>query len=395
MNKMWLIVFKKELKDFFRDKKTVFTTIFMPLIMMVGMFGLSFSLGNKQAKEVEENFTMILRDNGNSNISTYIKEQKGVKIVDKSDINGAIEDGSIKVAIEIPKGFDEALEEGNVPKVKVYYDNATDSGTTAIARAKDIIDGYKNTVVKDKLAKLNISDSILEPIGVEMVGIKKGDDTSNSISMMIGMMLPYMILLFGASGVMSIATDLGAGEKERGTLEPLLTTKAGRGAIVTGKLLACTVVGLISSLSIIVALLGGLLLLPEMMGLSLPINITVTQILSVGLLTIFLAILYSAIFLSLSFVAKTFKEAQTFASFGMIATIIPAMILMFANVRTVGNIDFIIPLYNVGLLMKMILLEIASTNQIILVTISTLLYAIIAVIGTRYLLSKEEVIFRG
>ena len=134
---------------------------------------------------------------------------------------------------------------------------------------------------------------------------------------------------------------------------------------------------------------------PEMMGLSLPINITVTQILSVGLLTIFLAILYSAIFLSLSFVAKTFKEAQTFASFGMIATIIPAMILMFANVRTVGNIDFIIPLYNVGLLMKMILLEIASTNQIILVTISTLLYAIIAVIGTRYLLSKEEVIFRG
>lgn len=395
MNKMWLIVFKKELKDFFRDKKTVFTTIFMPLIMMVGMFGLSFSLGNKQAKEVEENFTMILRDNGNSNISTYIKEQKGVKIVDKSDINGAIEDGSIKVAIEIPKGFDEAVEEGNVPKVKVYYDNATDSGTTAIARAKDIIDGYKNTVVKDKLAKLNISDSILEPIGVEMVGIKKGDDTSNSISMMIGMMLPYMILLFGASGVMSIATDLGAGEKERGTLEPLLTTKAGRGAIVTGKLLACTVVGLISSLSIIVALLGGLLLLPEMMGLSLPINITVTQILSVGLLTIFLAILYSAIFLSLSFVAKTFKEAQTFASFGMIATIIPAMILMFANVRTVGNIDFIIPLYNVGLLMKMILLEIASTNQIILVTISTLLYAIIAVIGTRYLLSKEEVIFRG
>lgn len=395
MNKMWLIVFKKELKDFFRDKKTVFTTIFMPLIMMVGMFGLSFSLGNKQAKEVEENFTMILRDNGNSNISTYIKEQKGVKIVDKSDINGAIEDGSIKVAIEIPKGFDEAVEEGNVPKVKVYYDNATDSGTTAIARAKDIIDGYKNTIVKDKLAKLNISDSILEPIGVEMVGIKKGDDTSNSISMMIGMMLPYMILLFGASGVMSIATDLGAGEKERGTLEPLLTTKAGRGAIVTGKLLACAVVGLISSLSIIVALLGGLLLLPEMMGLSLPINITVTQILSVGLLTIFLAILYSAIFLSLSFVAKTFKEAQTFASFGMIATIIPAMILMFANVRTVGNIDFIIPLYNVGLLMKMILLEIASTNQIILVTISTLLYAIIAVIGTRYLLSKEEVIFRG
>lgn len=395
MNKMWLIVFKKELKDFFRDKKTVFTTIFMPLIMMVGMFGLSFSLGNKQAKEVEENFTMILRDNGNSNISTYIKEQKGVKIVDKSDINGAIEDGSIKVAIEIPKGFDEAVEEGNVPKVKVYYDNATDSGTTAIARAKDIIDGYKNTIVKDKLAKLNISDSILEPIGVEMVGIKKGDDTSNSISMMIGMMLPYMILLFGASGVMSIATDLGAGEKERGTLEPLLTTKAGRGAIVTGKLLACTVVGLISSLSIIVALLGGLLLLPEMMGLSLPINITVTQILSVGLLTIFLAILYSAIFLSLSFVAKTFKEAQTFASFGMIATIIPAMILMFANVRTVGNIDFIIPLYNVGLLMKMILLEIASKNQIILVTISTLLYAIIAVIGTRYLLSKEEVIFRG
>ena len=395
MNKMWRIVFKKEIKDFFRDKKTVFTTIFMPLIMMVGMFGLSFSLGNKQMKEVEENFTMILKDNGNSDFSKYIKEQKGVKIVDKTDINAAIEDGSIKVAIEIPEGFDKAVEEGNVPKVKVYYDNATDSGTTAISRANEIINGYKDTIVKEKLSKLNVPDSALEPIGVEMVGIKEGDDESNSISMMIGMMLPYMILLFGASGVMSIATDLGAGEKERGTLEPLLTTKAGRGAIVTGKLLACTVVGLISSLSIIVALLGGLLLLPEMMGMSLPINVTVTQILSVGLLTVFLAILYSAIFLLISFVAKTFKEAQTFASFGMIATIIPAMILMFANVRTVGTIDFMIPLYNVGLLMKMILLEIASTSQIVIVTISTLVYAILAVVGTKYLLSKEEVIFRG
>ena len=105
MNKMWRIVFKKEIKDFFRDKKTVFTTIFMPLIMMVGMFGLSFSLGNKQMKEVEENFTMILKDNGSSNFSKYIKEQKGVKIVDKTDINAAIEDGSIKVAIEIPVGL--------------------------------------------------------------------------------------------------------------------------------------------------------------------------------------------------------------------------------------------------------------------------------------------------
>ena len=129
MSKMWFIVFKKELKDFFREKKTVFMTIFLPLVLMVAMIGLSITIAENQNKEITEKFTISLKDEGNSEIGEYIKGQKGIKLVDKSDLSDAVEDGVVKVGIEIPKDFDIDIKEGKEPTIDIYYDNISQGGT--------------------------------------------------------------------------------------------------------------------------------------------------------------------------------------------------------------------------------------------------------------------------
>lgn len=395
MSKMWFIVFKKELKDFFREKKTVFMTIFFPLVLMVAMIGLSITIAESQNKEITEKFTISLKDEGNSEIGEYIKGQKGIKLVDKSDLSDAVEDGVVKVGIEIPKDFDIDIKEGKEPIIDIYYDNISQGGTMALSRITEIINSYKNNLVREKLATVNLPQSTIDPIKINALGIKDNNEESTDIIMILAMCIPSLILIGGASGIAAISSDIGAGEKERGTLEPLLTTKAGRSDIVLGKLLTCTVIGVINSIVTVGSIFGGLKLLPEILDINIKVNIGIIQIMEILVLSISLSLFFSAILLTISFFSKSYKEAQTFTSFAALVPMVPAMILMYNNVRNVAFGEFFIPIYNVGLVIKMLIMDVSIGYGLIVVLVTSIIYAIIALIITKLALSREEVIFRG
>ena len=149
------------------------------------------------------------------------------------------------------------------------------------------------------------------------------DEEADSMSlMMLGMLIPMMIIGYSGSGIVPIATDLGAGEKERGTLEPLLSTSISRSSILIGKLIVTATFGSITS---ILSAVG--LLLAFKFGMSDTMAITIDLSLQSMLLIVLLAVLYvifiSAVMLLVSTYARSLKEANTYLT---PVTLIPVLL---------------------------------------------------------------------
>ena len=122
-------------------------------------------------------------------------------------------------------------------------------------------------------------------------------------------MLPLLLIIYSIAGPMGAAVDLGAGEKERGTLEPLLTTQAGRLSLLWGKFFAITVMGLISTIS---SLIGLYIAMKQDNGLfhGGAASLGIKTILLIGLITLLLTMLFGALELAISIYLPDLKEAQ-------------------------------------------------------------------------------------
>ena len=235
MNNTIITVFKKEIKDLFRDKKTMILSIVIPLVLLPVIFGVLGKSMSSSKDTVQNNLKIAIVDKGDSSLGKFIKAQKNIKVKTSKNINSDIKSGNIYLAIEIPKNFDENVGKENTSDIKLNYDNSSQDSETAIAIINTDIDAFSKGIVNTRLQKRNINTAILSPVKVDKATIvNEGDGASK---MILSMLLPLMLVLYSVTGPLSAAIDLGVGEKERGTLEPLLTTRAGRLSLLWGKLL--------------------------------------------------------------------------------------------------------------------------------------------------------------
>ena len=205
-----------------------------------------------------------------------------------------------------------------------------------------------------------------------------------------------MFILYCFMGAMYPALDLGAGEKERGTIETLLTSPAGRIEILLGKFGVISLFGFISALFGILGLLVGLQVMTDI-----PTEIIETAKSIIQMKTIFLilllivpvSILFSAVLLSISFYAKSFKEAQSLVTPINILIILPAMVGMIPGIELNWK-TALIPIINISLISKDILAGTVSTDLFFEVFVSMIFLAAIGLVFTRWWFNREEVIFR-
>ena len=198
-------------------------------------------------------------------------------------------------------------------------------------------------------------------------------------------------------GAMYPALDLGAGEKERGTIETLLTSPAGRMEILLGKLGVISLSGFLSAISGIIGLFVGLQFMTE---LPLEIITTMRSIIEVKTIALILSLIvpvsifFSAILLSISFYAKSFKEAQSLVTPINILILFPALIGLIPGVELNWK-TALIPIVNIALVTKEIIAETVSGVLLLEVYGSMIILAVVGLFFTRWWFNREEVIFRG
>lgn len=387
------IVFKKEMKDLFRDRKTLIIGILIPLLIFPIMFGFMGKGMEKSTKQVTENLKIALVDNGNSSLGTFLKNQKSFNLIDSKDMKKDVQDGKIYVGLVIPEDFENSINEEKTSEINIMYDDTNQNSEMALGIVTSLInDVYSKEVVKSRLNSRGIDVSILNPFSIkeEIVAKEKG----GMGKLILGMILPMMLVLYAMTGPMAAATDLGAGEKERGTLEPLLTTQTNRMNLLFGKLLAITVMGVIGSVASLIGVFLGFKSGGGMFGGDVALVIPINTLIMIGLCTILLTMVFGALELSISIYARSFKEAQTYLSPLTIIGIIAGYGTYMMDVKNISIAVLNIPLVNIVIVIKELISGIYNPLHIGITFGWAVIYISASVSFARYMFSREEVIFR-
>jgi sodium transport system permease protein len=397
------IVYRKELTEALRDRRTLISTIIVPLflfpILSVGFGALAISLVGKAKEETPK---VMLRGGDDSPVVV-----EGLRKLDKIEIvpqasnwKDQIINKEIRAAVEIPTGFqnDVALQKSDT--VHIYNYQGELKSEFATEKVDKFLKDYRDTVVKDRLAAKNLPVAVLKPFEVKQENVAPPEKVSGAA---FGGIIGYMVILLCMTGAMYPAMDLTAGEKERGTMETILSSPISRMHLVLGKFFL-----------ILTAALGTAALSVLSMGFSFSVLSHYTQqagsgnsdaavlalklgpreVISVFLMALPVAVLFSAALMTIALFAKTYKEAQSYLTPMTFVVIIPAVAAMLPGVELTSKLA-LVPILNVSLLCKELVTGTYHWNFIVIIFSSTCVYAAVALFLAIKMFQRESVLFRS
>lgn len=398
---MWTI-YLKELLELTRDRKTLIFTILIPIFAMPLIFGgFAYVSSNmfKNAKSAELRYALFGQQHA-PGLSARFGQQTNLRLVpltDESEIRQAIADERIKFAVVIPPQFDAALQQQRQASITLHYNSASTVDVTQ-QRVREVIDSYNTSLRQQALSALNLNAGqlafALAPVLLEK---KSTADQREQMGAIIGGMLPYLLLMVCLTAAMYPAIDMGAGEKERGTLETLLLAPVPRGAIVLAKFLVLFTVGMTSA----VLMVGSMAALLLGFGNSLEGNlavmvrsITLPDLAMVTLMLVPTAAIFASLLLSISIYAKSYKEAAGMITPLMLLTILPIVVAMLPGVE-LNWLWAMVPLTNVSLAMKELVKGTMDYRMFGVILASTTVIAGALLLLCRWWFKREAVLFRN
>jgi len=398
---MWT-VYLKEMLELIRDKKTFIFTVLVPIVAMpliFGGFGYLTSTMFKKSEHAELTYAVFGRANAPQLAQRFAAEKgfREVVLAREADIKAAIDHDQIKFALVFPPGLDTALAAHRQAGVTLHYNNAVAVDLTR-KRVSSVIDEHNAALREAALSDLKMSRAelrfALNPIRLEEISTA---GTRERMGAVVGGFLPYILLMVCLMAAMYPAIDLGAGEKERGTLETLLLAPIPRTQLVLAKFLVLFTVGLTSAL-LMVASMGALLAavgnrldsgLAQMVR-----SIGALDLLMVALMLVPTAAIFASILLSISIYAKSYKEAAGMISPLMMLVIVPIVIAMLPGVE-LNWFWSMVPLTNVSLAMKELVKGTMDYRMFFAILLSTTVIAGALLAWCRWWFTREEVLFRN
>lgn len=380
MNKM-IMIYKKEMKSLFRDKKALLT-LFLPIllypVLMIFLFGIMSLVQSNTALEVN---SLYVHSTVPSDWLEVLKENESL---------------SLKIGEEIPTdlNFDEIhaylLPEGEIFTL-IYHSNI-DSSERAFYQVNKTYETFIASKKSDFLASFNLKDAYDQVVTFDFEEIS-GDGESRFIVMLVGMLLPFLIVLYGIIGTNLLSSDLSAGEKERATLETIFSVPVKRFEIIMGKLLACTTVGIISGGVNILAIFPVVFAITaNIPDLSFHFSIGLMMFLFLQLIPIM--IMASALFIAIGMFAKTYQESQSYSSVALIGLMALSYIFLIPNLEA-STLLYALPITNAMLLMREAILGSYPLTAIFQVLFINLGVSALSVMAMHFVFQSDWVIFGG
>jgi sodium transport system permease protein len=290
---------------------------------------------------------------------------------------------------------------GQAPKiaVRIYADLSQFESEVAIRRIERALDQLKDQQIKLELQRAGLQERILTPFSVERVNTAPPQKMSG---LMVGNLLGYMIVIFMLTGGMYPGIDMTAGEKERRTIEMLLSSPASREEIVLGKVLATitatAITGVLTIISIGLSFYFGIGRrgggnIGRLGHQTNEILLDATTILLVLTAVLPMAVLSAALIIAIATLAKSYKEAQSYLTPLIIVAIFPATVSFLPGIKLSAGVA-LIPIVNFSLLTKELMLNEWSWPGYALTTLSNIIYAAVAFVAAVTVFKKERVLFR-
>jgi sodium transport system permease protein len=381
------IVFTKEVVDNLRDRRTVLVSLLYPLLGPILLALLFFLLAGIISEQTEEPLPLptVGRNYAPALISFLTQHNVEIQVA-PDDPERAVREGDEDVVLLIPEGYAETWREGRPATIQLVIDRSRQSASPAIQRLQRLLERYSQQIGAQRLLLRGISPSVVSPLAIEDLDLS----TPQSQAANLLNMAPYFIILAVFIGGMYLAIDTTTGERERGSLEPLLLNPIPRWELVIGKLGAT----LLFTLFVVIETLIAFGLLLNYAPINIPLSFGPEIFLTIFLITIPMMLLAASLQLLVATFTRSFKEAQNYISLIALVPALPGMFLAFAPIKaTIWTM--LIPTFGQQLLINQVMRgDVVDPIHLILSAVLTLIVALLLVIITVKLYDRESVLFR-
>lgn len=390
-------IFKKELIDTLRDRRTIIAMVILPLLLFPVLFGVISKIEKSTAQKAKDKKlrVVVISETDVSEFREILIDHDDLRLIEdvpEDSIKSFIRGDSLDGAFVFSRSFNRRVEDLKAGRIKFYF-KSTERNIEK-NRLKDLVEEYEKRLLEARFAGLNLDEDIVKTVNLVEVDITT---TQERFGKAIGGFLPYIFVIFCFVGSMYPAIDLGAGEKERGTLETLLTAPVRRIEILLGKFGVVVLTGVCSALIAILGLYIGIRQVgeipPEIMAVISGL-LTAKSILLLVSLLLPLTVFFAGVLLTLSIFAKTFKEAQSIITPFNIIIIVPVAIGLIPGI-TLDTTTALIPILNVSLATKEIISGTIQYGLLLEVYASLIVLAGISLFISSRIFLRESVIFRN
>jgi sodium transport system permease protein len=396
------IVYRKELTEALRDRRTLITTFLVPLLLIpvmgAGFTGvMSMVIGNAKKEKPK---VMIVGGSDSPEVVAVLKQNPKIDVVPTApNWKSQVIEKDIRAAVEIPDGFQENIAKGSAGTVKIDIYGGELKSELAAGNIDGFLKEYRDSITAGRLQANRLPAELLKPFQVKRQNIAPPEKEAGAV---LGGIIAYMLIFMCLNGAMHPAIDLTAGEKERGTMETILSSPVSRTHLVLGKFLLVMTASLITAMLLMVSVEISTTVLQrshalEQMaeeGEAVPqLTLGPAAIASVIIMAVPLSVLFSAALITIALFAKSHKEAQSYIAPLMFLVVIPAVAAMLPGVDLTPKLA-IVPLLNVSLLCKELVTGEYHWNYIALIFVSTCVYAAGALFLAVKMFQRESVLFR-
>ena len=437
--KAFKLLLKKELLDVFRDKKAIIMMVLVPILLYPLIFFGSMAVMTMIQSNMEEGeykVAIVASDDGalksavekhNENAKVEAQEKAETESTDQGNssedsvsqgnsastsANGIATD--VLTLVDAPSGdYQEALQNEELDAYvtsskdssektvyEVYYVSSITNSSYAAGIVRDVVDELSREESKEKIQAAGLdADVIMNPVVCESEDLASSEQSAGSI---LGMILPFLLVLSLLMGTMYPAIDVTAGEKERGTLETLLTLPVSNREIIFSKFFTVAIIGIISALLNIVsiAFMGTYMIrlmgdAMESMGISfagIDIGKFIPAIIFTVLAILAFSLFISAVTMCITSLAKSYKEANNYITPLMLVVMLTGYIGFIPNIELTHTMA-LVPVANICLMIKNLLLFKVEYKLVAVVLVSNVLYAIVAVLILSRIYDSENVLF--
>ena len=389
MQPIW-VVFQKEVVDNLRDRRTLGSAIFVALRGPLLSLLLIIILGQAFFKEGSDK-ALVLHVIGAErapNLVQFLEQQNATLVPGPADPETAVRNGDVELVLVILEDYPADFSAGRPAAVQIVADSSRQSASLAVNRTRSLLDAYSRQIGALRLVARGVSPAVIQPLTVQNV------DTATPQSQVLIFLnaLPYFLMFALFSGGAGVIIDSTAGERERGSLEPLLINPATRRAVVLGKLLAALPFagGVLLITLAAYAVIFNLIPLEDFIGFRLSID--PLALASIFLVCLPMIVLASALQMIIATFARNFKEAQTYVGFLPLIPALPGLGLAFIPLKA-ELWTMLIPTFGQQLLINQLMrAEPISTVNVLISAVVTLLLAILLIAVSIRLYEREQIV---
>lgn len=401
MNKHILgALYKKEMTDILRDKKTILMMIVVPLILypliFIGSMWLTTTIMSSSTRDTfviafdhlhnEEELKAFFDENQSEHDYSFAYTKL---FEDRKNLDEQLNDGIINAYIKEEKQEDSY-------KYYIVYNSSDGKSSTASGMIQKMLEDYKEKLQIDRIQDIGIDpEYVMKPLDYEYMDKATNEET---IGNLFGYIIPFLLVTSILMGAMYPAIDVTAGEKERGTLETLLTLPVTNLELITSKFLATSSVAVgaaflnVLSMGILGGYFYGSMAATGNKMEAFDISVYLPAIGMMLVLAVVLALFASAVCLCVCIFAKSFKEAQNYSTPFMLVFMFAAMASLLPNIKLENGIE-LIPVVNIVVLISELFQFKFVFTHILMVLLSNIAYCILAILLMTKMYNSEEILF--